>query len=141
MIRIRSVRALPIAPVNLFANIILAPYKANPNFNYSNVSGIIYKKNSIEKHPLLMNTGNYVLNSYLIQNLNLQHETENIQKSSACDVIYFNTLLFEQLDLHMHVVENLEYEHVVHNGSIYLQTHTIFKNFNKEVHSRYYNLK
>ena len=122
-------------------NIILAPYKANPNFNYSNVSGIIYKKNSIEKHPLLMNTGNYVLNSYLIQNLNLQHETENIQKSSACDVIYFNTLLFEQLDLHMHVVENLEYEHVVHNGSIYLQTHTIFKNFNKELHSRYYNLK
>lgn len=136
-------------------NIILAPSKALPNFDYSHLSGFIYKKgkfsnnNTVEsniKSPhhsgstVLMNTGNYVINRNLIYNLNLSLEKDNIYKSSACDVIYFNTLLFEQLDLNMHVVPNLEYNHVVHNGSIYLQTSNNFKSFNDIVHNRYYNL-
>jgi hypothetical protein len=136
-------------------NIILAPCKANPNFNYSHLAGFIYKKGDFAKNfqqeqstikngnvssDTLMNTGNYVINKYLIQNLNLQHETENIKKSSSCDVIYFNTLLFEQLDLHMHVVKDLQYEHVVHNGSVYLQTNHMFHMFNKSVYERYKNL-
>jgi len=136
-------------------NIILAPCRANPNFNYSHLSGFIYKrgdftKNSIKEQQLktdnntisevLMNTGNYVINKYLINNLNLQNEIDNIKKSSACDVIYFNTLLFEQLDLHMHVVPNLEYDHIVHDGSIYTQTAEIYKDFNNQVYSRYNNL-
>jgi hypothetical protein len=133
-------------------NIILAPCKANPTFNYSHLSGFIYKKgefaNNLNKEQLtkqhfstlsgvLMNTGNYVINKYLIQNLNLQNETENIKKSSACDVIYLNTLLFEQLDLNMHVVTGLEYNHVVHSGSVYTQTCNHFRDFNQSVYSRY----
>ena len=136
-------------------NIILAPCRANPNFNYSHLSGFIYKRGDFAKNlvkegqlinsnnnssGVLMNTGNYVINKYLINNLNLQNETENIKKSSACDVIYFNTLLFEQLDLHMHIVPNLEYDHVVHSGSIYTQTSGIYKDFNSQVYSRYNNL-
>ena len=69
--------------------------------------------------------------------MNLSLERDNIQKSSACDVIYFNTLLFEQLDLNMHVVPNLEYDHVVHNGSIYIQTSNIYKDFNNIISNRY----
>jgi len=136
-------------------NIILAPSKALPNFDYSHLSGIIYKKGSfnenknfeaIYKNPhntpsiVLMNTGNYVINKNLILNLNLSSEKNNIHQSSACDVIYFNTLLFEQLDLHMHVVSNLEYQHVVHDGSIYTQTCNNFKHFNDIVHNKYNNL-
>jgi hypothetical protein len=70
----------------------------------------------------------------------LSLEKNNIGKSSACDVIYFNTLLFEQLDLNMYVVPNLEYQHVVHDGSIYMQTSNNFKEFNNFVHTRYNNL-
>jgi hypothetical protein len=133
-------------------NIILAPCKAKPRFNYSHLSGFIYKKgnfksnNDLENQKInnnyihsevLMNTGNYIINKYLIDHLNLSQENENIKKSSACDVIYMNTLLFEQLDLHMHIVTNLEYNHVVHDESIYLQTHQIFKDMNEYVHRRY----
>jgi len=136
-------------------NIILAPSKARPNFDYSHLSGFIYKKGNFNKNnslenqikkshnspsSTLMNTGNYVINKYLIDNLNLQCEKDNICKSSACDVIYFNTLLFEQLDLNMHVVEKLEYDHVVHNGSIYTQTCNNNKDFNNYVYKRYNNL-
>jgi hypothetical protein len=136
-------------------NIILAPNKANPNFDYSHLSGFIYKKGNFhnnnnneniikQRHnthsSTLMNTGNYVINKYLINNLNLQNEKINIHKSSACDVIYFNTLLFEQLDLNMHIVPGLEYNHVVHNGSIYTQTSNNFRDFNNSVYNRYNNL-
>ena len=87
-----------------------------------------------------MNTGNYVINKYLINNLNLSLERDNIQKSPSCDVIYLNTLLFEQLDLNMHIVPDLEYAHIVHNGSIYTQTSNSFKYFNNLVYNRYNNL-
>jgi hypothetical protein len=140
-------------------NIILAPAKALPNFNYSHLAGMIFKKGkfnenriienknmnntkniSFTQSEVLMNTGNYVLNKYLINNINLNAEIEQIKLSSACDVIYFNTLLFEQLDLNMHIVENLEYSHVVHDGSIYVQTHNNFRQFNEYVYQRYRSL-
>jgi len=135
-------------------NIILAPSKALPNFDFSPLSGFIYKKGNFSqnnyleyqkmntniKSLVLMNTGNYVINKYLIENLNLVNEN-NIYKSPACDVIYFNTLLFEQLDLNMHVVPNLEYSHVVHPGSIYTQTSNKYKDFNELIYNRYRSLK
>jgi len=136
-------------------NIILAPCKARPNFDYSHLSGFIYKKgdfdknNKLEKQIIksknspsipLMNTGNYIINKYLINNLNLQNEMNNINKTSSCDVIYFNTLLFEQLDLNMYIVPNLEYDHAVHNGSIYRETCNKYIEFNKLVINRYNNL-
>jgi hypothetical protein len=134
-------------------NIILSPCKAKPNFNYSHLSGFIYKKgefnnnkkkeiinNDFGSSEMLMNTGNYVINKYLIDNINLENESENISKSPSCDVIYFNTLLFEHMDLNMHVVDGMEYEHVVHDGSTYLKNCDIHRNFNESVYSRYRNL-
>ena len=139
-------------------NIIVAPSKAKPLFNYSHLSGFVYKNGSFQQNNIkekeilsktkdytnsqvLMNTGNYVINKYLIDNINLDNEKENIKMSSACDVIYFNTLLFEQLDLNMHVVPSLEYDHRVHSGSIYNQTCNHYAQFNRNVHNRYFQLK
>jgi hypothetical protein len=123
-------------------NVILAPCFARPSFNYSHFSGIVFKRGHFEVNAeLLMNTGNYVINKYLIESLDLTNEKNNIQYSSACDVIYFNTLLFEQLDLHLHVVSGMEYDHVVHPGSIYLQTCNNFRHFNEYVYSRFNSLK
>ena len=137
-------------------NIALAPCKAQPNFDWSHLSGFVYKKGSFaannhkesqfkKQSPnssvVLMNTGNYVINKFLIDNLNLHNEAGNIQQSPSCDVIYFNTLLFEQLDLHLHVVPDLVYDHVVHNGSIYMQTCHQHAAFNEAVHNRYYALR
>jgi glycosyltransferase involved in cell wall biosynthesis len=137
-------------------NVILAPSFASPRFDYSHLNGFVYEKGRFQSNKLLeqqniksnnsnsetmMNTGNYVLNKYLIDNVDLSKEIDNIKYSSACDVIYFNTMLFEQLDLKLHVVPNMIYDHVVHNGSIYMQTHGQFCNFNDYVHQRYHNLQ
>ena len=139
--------------INNQKNIILAPSKAKPNFDYTNMSGLVYKKGNFiynkiiemnnKKHnnsniDTLMNTGNYVINKYLIDNLDLSNE--DTIGNSPSDVIYFNTLLFEQLDLNLHVVNNMEYSHVVHEGSIYTQTHSNYRNLERLIHNRFHNL-
>jgi hypothetical protein len=137
----------------LSKNTILAPDFAKPNFDYRHIGGKVISKNNLNEITnyelsmnkkmieVLMNTGNYVLNKYIIDNLNLQSESNNIQYSSACDVIYFNTLVFEQLNCNIHVVPNMQYDHVVHDGSVYLQTRINTQKFIDYVHSRYRNLK
>jgi glycosyltransferase involved in cell wall biosynthesis len=134
----------------LSSNTILAPCWAAPRFDYRFFAGKIFSRETFwdireKEHQgrpqfgseVLMNTGNYILRKHLVQSLNIEKEQENIPKSSACDVIYMNTLFFEQLDARLHVVPNMIYEHVVHDGSIYIQTHQQWRQFNDEVHNRY----
>lgn len=126
-------------------NTILAPSWAKPNFNYTKFSNVCINKHNIKNYPrdsftTLMNTGNYIINKYLITNINLINDHELIINSSACDVILFNLLLFEQLDLNMYVVPNLFYNHIVHNGSIYTNTVSQTRKYVNLVHNRYYSL-
>jgi len=136
-------------------NVILSPSIGKPIFDFSHLSGFIFTKENIEEirqkekviikpnnvtSEILFNLGNYIINKQLIDNLNMNSEIINIHKSSACDVTYFNVLLFEQLDLNFHVVTNLEYEHVVHNESIYLLTRYNNEDVNNSIKERFYNL-
>ena len=84
-----------------------------------------------------MNTGNYILNKSVLTDINLLNELNNIEYSSACDVIYFNTLLFEQLDINFHIVNGLEYEHSLHADSIYLKTCNNYAHFNNYIYNRF----
>ena len=133
---------------------IISPSFAKPNFDYRHLNGKIINKQNLSdivnydhfnkgnktSLEILMNTGNYILNKNLINDINLSNEMDYIKYSSACDVIYFNTILFEQFNLNFHVVPNLDYDHVVHNGSIYTKTCNKFKNFNDAVYNRFRNL-
>ena len=124
-------------------NILLSPSKANPNFDFSILSGFVYKKNAFPRceyfeYTILMNLGNFVINKYLIDHLDISNETINIENSSTCDVIFMNTLLFEQLDLNFHVVPRLEYTHIVHNSSIYNEFGEMYKNFNECIRQRHF---
>jgi hypothetical protein len=106
---------------NISNNSIISPYRALPNYKF--VSGCLNRKNhkEIEKNKLLLNTGNYIINKNLINKINLEKDMENIKYSNACDVMLFNLILFEQLNINFYVVENMEYYHSTHNGSIYLE--------------------
>jgi hypothetical protein len=135
---------------NLKNETILAPSFAKPNFNYTIFSNTIstksnmkeltkYNKPGYSPFTTLMNTGNYIIHKYLVQNINIEKENDIIPKTSACDVIYFNTLLIEQFaNLEIHIVSNLEYTHVVHDDSIYIRTHKQYPSINTKVHERFY---
>lgn len=131
-------------------NSIISPCFAKPNFNFTNLSNCCINKSNIKKYnnisnkqftPLstVMNTGNYIINKYLIDTININNDIELIQNSDACDVILFNLLLLEQLDLQFYIVSNLFYTHVVHNGSVYLNNRARTTKYINIVHNRYYN--
>jgi len=137
-------------------NVILSPSKGDPVFDFSHLSGTVFMKGNFEenrrKEQLLMksnnvssetlfNLGNYIINKQLINNLDIDSEINNIKKSSACDVMYFNVLLFEKLDLQFHVVPDLEYDHVVHNESIFLLTRYNHEDVMNIVKERFYTIK
>lgn len=127
---------------------IFLPSWAQPRFDYRSLSGLVISKKNLgqvvnldksrdNKLECLMNTGNYIINKHLIKSLNLSNEINNISKSPSCDVIYLNTMLFEQFPVSFHIVPDMFYTHVVHNGSIYIQTNKRFKIFNTIVHNRF----
>lgn len=67
----------------------------------------------------LMNTGNFVLNKYVIDNIDLNNYKEIIPKSFSFDVVLFLLICFEQLDLNFYLVNNCKYIHTFSNDSIY----------------------
>jgi hypothetical protein len=123
---------------------IIAPCLAKPIFDYGFLSNSILTKNNIRDYqgnPMFncfINTGNYVLNKNLIDNLNIDDESGLVETSSACDVKFINTLFLEQFEnLNIHVVENMKYEHVVHDESVYLKTYMITQDSINKVNDRF----
>jgi len=134
---------------------ILAPSFAKPNFDFRVFAGMTYKKGLFDQNrekekkilgkttwsETVMNTGNYIIHRNLTNNLNIQDNINIINSSSACDVILMNTMFFQQFDAEMHIVKDMEYEHVVHNGSIYINTHGNTRSTISFVHNEYRKMK
>ena len=108
-------------------NVLLCPSFAKPNFNYKWCEGSIITKQNLRNFyhehnfTTILNTGNYILSKNIIDNIN--YDESVMFQITACDVLFFNLLAFQQFDnLQVHIVSDMEYEHVVHEGSIYLNT-------------------
>ena len=108
-------------------SIILSPSFSKPKFNFKNFENSVITKHNIHKYTrnymfwTLLNTGNYIVTKSSINNIT--YDNSIMHKISACDVLYFNLLLFQQFeDFELHIVNNLEYNHVVHDDSLYLTT-------------------
>jgi hypothetical protein len=133
------------------SNVILSPCEAS-EWNFKHLSGIIFKKNTFNENKLyelnnrksnntaginiLHNLGNFIINKQLINRFNL-NMVKDVDYSDSCDVIYFNYLLYKHFDLNFHVVPDMKYEHICHDGSIYLNTFKIkqYKNLENKIHS------
>lgn len=137
---------------NKKGNMILCPSFSKPRFNFKKIAGLVYtrgkmkecfKKEIIRKSSSLVsiNTGNYILNKNIKKHLNEIKKLPNIEKTPACDVIFFNYYLLKETDFELHIVKDLHYQHVVHNGSIYIKMHKKFEEFNKEMLKKYYELQ
>ena len=136
-------------------NVILSPSENNYKFHI--IAGEIIRRGEVSKilalyeqrkgleqykcdnlgHPsTLMDTGNYVINKFLVDNVDLSAEPYTTNCHS-CDVVYFNTILFEQLDLQFHIVPGMKYQHVVHPGSVYLTMRDACRGVSDEVHAKF----
>lgn len=116
---------------NKFSNhFILSPSFAKPNFNFKHFENLIITKENVKNYfcsypefATLLNLGNYIISKDVIENVKYDAYDSIIYKVSACDVVFFNLLCFQQFeDFQLYIVKDLEYEHVVHNGSTYINT-------------------
>lgn len=129
---------------NISEYAILSPSIAYPNFNYSEFNNLVITKNDISKYnhnsnfEILMNTGNYVLTKDIINNIKYDIDTDLIM---CYDVSYLNILFFRQFPkFKFHVLEKLEYTHVVHTDSYYINTYHICNSFYINIVKPLYNI-
>lgn len=118
-------------------NIILSPCSST-SYDFSHLSGKIITK--YDHAEGLLNNGNYILNKYLIDNFDLKYAVNdkiNLQSSFPSDTAYMNMLLFKHLDMKMHVVPDMIYEHVIHKGSIWIQKSDEYKDVNHLIFNLY----
>lgn len=148
---------------NVSTNSILAPTAANPGtnmaeysfhngFNFRAFAGLnvnieFFKTMTEEKFRrhsqliLLFNTGNFVLHKNLLNTLKLS--SEDLEKTTDFfDVLFFNTLLFEQIPgLNFYVVPKMSYTHTIHNGSITMQSQATGLRLLEEFKPRFFALR
>ncbi len=130
-------------------NIILAPCVAKTPSNTLNytkyLNNIITTKNikyffQELLFQILLNTGNYVINKNIMVNLKYDNNIMNL--ISACDVLYTNLLLFQQIDdFEFHIISS-KYQHSLHDDSEYIKTNHICNHYRDTVIvPQYYNLE
>ncbi len=101
------------------------------------LQNIIYNSNIL----ILLNQGNYIINKWLVSNINIRDEDPDlIENCHSFDVIYYNSLLLDKLNANIMVIQNLYYNHSVHEGSIFLTTREISKPWSNKFHERFYEL-
>jgi len=125
---------------NIKKNSVISPDYGTEVFQWGHLSkmkndhGILSKKTykkmvDLEKQnpkmgkiSHILNTGNYILNKYLIDKVDLKSEMELIKISHCFDVVLMNLLFFEQLNLKFYIVKDLKYNHSISDDSIYIRT-------------------
>ena len=101
----------------------------HPGFNFRMFNNIVIDKTNYKseyvRHTTLFNLGNYISSKSLHQKYCLTDEETNAAKESwAVDVLYSNYLLITKSDAKMVTVPEMAYNHIVHNDSMYIQTHS-----------------
>lgn len=71
----------------------------------------------------LVNIGNYVINKYMIENLDISKDIDLIKISYSFDVVLMNAMLFEQFDMDFRLVKDMVYVHEPSTDSIYIKWH------------------
>jgi hypothetical protein len=68
----------------------------------------------------LLNMGNFILSNNIAHDVSF--DVEMLSKTVSCDVTYFYSLILDQLNgCQLHVVENLEYEHCIHDDGLQIK--------------------
>jgi len=119
-------------------SVILAPSFAKPNYTYKQFEGSIVTKQNIGHffhdvtYQIILNTGNFIVSKNIIENI--KYDESILYYITACDVLFFNLLAFQQIDdFQIHVVKDLEYTHVIHSGSICANTESNCADYIKNV--------
>lgn len=134
-------------------NTILSPCYASDTFRWEHLSEInqpfnkltskqFYKiekdKKTTGKISHLMNLGNYILNKKLANELNIDKDINIIKNSYSFDVVLMNTLFFEQFNINFWIINDMKYQHITSEDSIYLEMQNKCRDNAKKTYDRLY---
>jgi glycosyltransferase involved in cell wall biosynthesis len=122
---------------------IYMPSFARPNFDCRNLRGATISDLTRCAYPHreygpLLNMGNYVISATVINQLVMsEEETAESRLSDTCDCVYFLLMVLTKIRGAKLFITNAEYDHTVHDGSIYLQFRQRDADFNELIYHRW----
>lgn len=101
--------------------------KNHNGFDFINVSGVMIDSSNFKKYfkinDVFFNLGNYIFNKHNYIKYGTKSDEKNLEITCyAVDVLYKNYLLITRGNMKLFGVPNMEYNHIVHNGSEYTKT-------------------
>jgi hypothetical protein len=132
-----------IAKFGLDDNMIYMPagWLHRPNMYFDMFHNTIFTKNNVRNYfnEGMWNNGNYIFNkkSYLGAKNNYEYL---IPLCYSLDVIYKNAILLEN-NVHFSLVENMLYEHAMHEGSYYSTTSRKAEPHRQSINSIFFNFR
>jgi len=121
---------------------VFLPSKANPNFDYTMYSGQTLNKSTIRQYypkiETCLNTMNMIIPRAFLAQFNLMSDKPMCDVTSgAYDALYFSLYALFNMNATLIIVDGMEYEHRVHDGSWYIQTEGRSKGVHDMLMKRY----
>lgn len=105
------------------------PQPDHGGFDYRHLIGFVTDKNTMKDMMRLrmgacmMNTGNYIFSKALLEASDPSEAEEHLKDCChAQDVVFQNYLFFTRGGGRLVLVPEMEYDHIVHNGSYWIET-------------------
>jgi len=114
-------------------NTIYSPYRTIPQVNhegfiYKELVGVYITKNNCKYYwkaipmaNILYNTGNYIVSKKMYLTTETDPHLKHLEAQRSPDVMFKNYLMWFNNNMQMVVVPDMDYHHIVHNGSYFMQ--------------------
>jgi hypothetical protein len=114
-------------------NTIYSPCRTIPQanhggFDYRQFGGIYINKDNYKYYwkniPIagcLYNTGNYIVSKTMYLTTETDAHLKHLETARSLDVMFKNYFMWKNNNMKMIVIPGMEYDHIVHDGSYYIQ--------------------
>jgi hypothetical protein len=118
-------------------SVIYSPFRTIPQsnhegFDYSKMKGVYITKENYKYYwkniritSILYNTGNYILSKKILLTTDTDPEVKYLEMQKGPDVMFQNYSMWKNNNMIMVVVPDMDYHHIVHRDSYYLQNMAI----------------
>ena len=114
------------------------PQENHKGFDYRKFNNICITSENYKNYwkdplmPVVYNTGNYIVSKMMYMSTETDTELKHLESERSPDVMFQNYFMWKNNNMKMILVPDMEYHHIVHPGSYYLQElhHLNLTNYN-----------
>lgn len=130
-----------ISSYSFSSSCVFLPCSAIPNFNFRNWCGIPITKDNVRQfYPHIdtcMNTMNSIIPREFLSRFDILSDKPTCDQIGCYDSQYFTLYTMFHMNGTLFVVDNMEYQHRVHDESGWLMTHTEFDYMHRHIVEKY----